>query len=103
MKEIGMIHYVLGLEVWKRTDEIFLSQGKYIVDILKKFGMTECRSMPTPVVMNLKMMNEAYSESGDIDPYIYKQLIRSLIYLVNNRPDICYAVTVLCQFMSQPR
>jgi hypothetical protein len=36
MKEIGMMHYFLGLEVWKRTDEIFLSQGKYTVEILKK-------------------------------------------------------------------
>ena len=38
MKDLGMMHY-LGLEVWQRTTEIFLSQGKYTVEILKKFGM----------------------------------------------------------------
>jgi hypothetical protein len=43
MKDLGMIHYFLGLEVWQRTHEIFLSQGKYTVEILKKFGMTECK------------------------------------------------------------
>jgi hypothetical protein len=41
MKYLGLMHYFLGLEVWQRTDEIFLSQGKYTVEILKKFGMKE--------------------------------------------------------------
>jgi hypothetical protein len=45
MKDLGLMHYFLGLEVWQRTDEIFLSQGKYTMEILKKFGMTECKSM----------------------------------------------------------
>jgi hypothetical protein len=103
MKDLGMMHYFLGLEVWQRTDEIFPSQGKYTVEILKKFGMTDCKSMPTPMVMNLKKMNEASSDSGEIDPHLYRQLIGSLMYLVNTRPDICYAVSVLSQFMSQSR
>jgi hypothetical protein len=102
MKDLGMMHY-LGLEVWQSTDKIFLSQGKYTVEILKKFRMTYCRSMPTPTVMNLKKMNEASSDSGEIDPHLYRQLIGSLVYLVNTRPDICYAVSVLSQFMSQSR
>jgi hypothetical protein len=100
MKYLGMMHYFLGLEVWQRNDEIFLSQGKYIVEILKKFGMTDCKSMPTPKVMNIKKMNEASSDSSEIDPHIYRQLIRSLMYLVNTKCDICYAVSVLNQFMS---
>jgi hypothetical protein len=59
--------------------------------------------MPTPMMMNLKKMNEASSVSDEIDPHVYRQLIGSLMYLVNTRPDICYAVNVLSQFMSQPR
>ena len=39
MKDLGMMHYFLGLEVWKFVDEIFLSQGKYGVEVLKRFGM----------------------------------------------------------------
>jgi hypothetical protein len=70
MKELGMMHYFLGLEVWQRTDEIFLSQGKYTVEILMKLGMTDCKSMPTPMVMNLKKMNKASSYSGEIDPHL---------------------------------
>jgi hypothetical protein len=80
-----------------------MSQGKYTVEILKKFGMMDCKSMPTPMVMNLKKMNEASTNSSEIDPHIYKHLIGSLMYLVNTRPDICYAVSVLIQFMSHPR
>jgi hypothetical protein len=45
MKDIGLMHYYLGLEVWKRSDVIFLSQGKYAVEILKKSRMMECNSM----------------------------------------------------------
>jgi hypothetical protein len=75
----------------------FLSQGKYTVGILKKFSMTKCKSMPTPMVMDLKKIND--DDSDKIDP----QLIGSLMYLVNTRLDICYAVNVLSQFMSQSR
>jgi hypothetical protein len=59
--------------------------------------------MPTSMVMKLKKMNEASTDSGKIDPHLYRQLIGSLMYLVNTRPDICYAVSVLGQFMSQLR
>ena len=65
------------------------------MEILKKFGMTDYKSMPTPMVMDLKKMNEASTDSGNIDPHLYRQLIGSLMYLVNTRPDICYAMTVL--------
>jgi hypothetical protein len=69
MKDLGMMHYFLGLEVWQRTNEIFLSQGKYTMEILKKFGMIECKSMPTPMVMDLNKMNDASTDSGEIDPH----------------------------------
>jgi hypothetical protein len=47
-------------------------KGKYIVEILKKFRMMDCKSMPTPMVINLKKMNKASSESGEIDPHLYR-------------------------------
>ena len=52
---------------------------------------------------NLKKLSESSSDSDLIDPTMYRQLIGSLIYLVNTRPNICYTVSVLSQFMSQPR
>jgi hypothetical protein len=103
MKDLGMMHYFLGLEVWQRTDEIFLSQGKYTVEILKKFGMLNCKRMATPMVTNLKKLSVSSSDFDEIDPTLYKQLIGSLMYLVNTRPNIFYAVSALSQFMSQSR
>jgi hypothetical protein len=103
MKDLRMMHYFLGLEVWQRTDEIFLSQGKYTVEILRRFGMTDCKSMTTPMVTNLKKLSESSSDSDLIDPTMYRQMIGSLMYLVNTKPDICYAVNALSQFMSRPR
>jgi hypothetical protein len=65
--------------------------------------MIDCKPMATPIVMNLKKLNETSSDSGEIDPHLYKQLIGSLMYLVNTRLDICYEVSVLSQFKSQSR
>jgi hypothetical protein len=61
MKDLGLMHYFLGLEVWQKPNEIFLSQGKYAVDILKRFGMMNWRSMSTPMVANLKKLHDSDS------------------------------------------
>jgi hypothetical protein len=103
MKDLDMMHYFLGIEVWERTDEIFLSQGKYIVEILNNFGMLNCKPMATPMVMNMKKLSLYSSDFDEIDMTMYKQLIGSLMYLVNTRPYIFYEVSALRQFMSQPR
>ena len=91
MKDLGLMHYFLGLEVWQRGDEIFLSQGRYIVDILRRFGMMDCKSLAT----NLKKLSADAAGSDKIDPTMYRQLVGSLMYLVNTRPDICFAVSTL--------
>ena len=50
MKDLGTIYYFLDLEVWQFTDEIFLNQGKYTIDILKRFGMLDCKAINTPMM-----------------------------------------------------
>lgn len=103
MKELGLMHYFLGLEVWQRSDEIFLSQGKYTIDVLRRFGMMDYKSMATPMVSNLKKLHETAFDSNLVDPTMYKQLIGSLMYLVHTEPDICFTGSALSQFMSEPR
>jgi hypothetical protein len=68
MKDLGMMYYFLGLEVWQRTNEIFPSQWKYIVEILRRFGMLDYKSMATPMVSNLKKLSEPSFGSDLIDP-----------------------------------
>ena len=58
MKDLGMMHYFLGLEVWQYPDEIFLNQGKYTVEILKRFGMIDFNAMTTQMTTNLKLLND---------------------------------------------
>jgi hypothetical protein len=75
MKDLCMMQYFLGLEVWKRTNEIFLIQGKYTIEILKKFGMLNLKSMATPMVTNLKKLSVSSSDFDEIDSTLYRQLI----------------------------
>lgn len=96
MKDLGMMHYFLGLEVWQKSGEIVLSQGKYVVDILKRFRM-----MDWPMTTNLKLLGGTTSET--VDATLYRQMIGSLMYLTNMRPDIYFAVNTLSQYMVEPR
>jgi hypothetical protein len=103
MKDLGLMHYFLGLEVWQRQGEIFLAQGKYIVDVLKRFGMMDCKSMSTPMVTNMKKPHDSNTSSDLVDPTMYRQLIGSLMYMIHTRPDIYYAMIAMNQFMTEPR
>jgi hypothetical protein len=103
MKDLGLMHYFLGLEVWQKLGEIFLGQGKYTVEILIRFGMMDYKSMDTPMMTNLKKLSDSASDSDLVDPIMYMQLIGSLMYLVNTRTDICFAVSTLSLFMVEPR
>ena len=93
MKDLGLMHYFLGLEVWQKGGKIFLGQGGYGTDILKKFKMQDCIPMSTPMITNWKKIDA--SDDKDVDPTLYRQLISSLMYLVNSRPDICFAINTL--------
>ena len=102
MKDLGLLHYFLGLEVWQNSDNIILNQGKYTLDILIELRMWNCRSMSSPMETNLHKLKEANAESPSVDS-TYKQMIGSLMYLVNTRPDILYAINVLSQLMCEPK
>jgi hypothetical protein len=97
MKDLDLMHYFLGLEVWQSPKKIFLNQGKYAVEILKRFDMLDCKSMNTP--METKLMLSVDTSSKLIDATLYIQIIGSLMYLTNTRPDICFAVNTLRQFL----
>ena len=74
MKDLCLMHYYLGLEVWKKRGEVFLGQGKYAINILRKFGMMDCKSMDTPMTTDIRKVKDL-----DSDPSLYRQLIGSLM------------------------
>ncbi|KAE8669333.1 hypothetical protein F3Y22_tig00112249pilonHSYRG00290 [Hibiscus syriacus] len=101
MKELGQLKHFLGLEVDRTHEGIFLCQQKYAKDLLKRFGMLECKSTSTPMEPNIKMCAH---EGKDLeDAIMYRQLVGSLIYLTLTRPDISYAVGVMSRFMQNPK
>ena len=65
MKDLGMMHYFLGMEVWQSVDGISLGQGKYAIEILKRFRMLDYKAMTTPMASNLKLLSVASSELVD--------------------------------------
>ena len=85
-----MMHYFLGMEVWKNADGISMGQGNYAVEILKRFGMMDGKAMTTPMALKLKLLSDVSSET--VDATMYRQMICSLMCLTNTRPDTCFAV-----------
>ena len=69
MKYLGMMHYFLVLEVWQYPGKIFLNQGKYAVEILKRFGMMDCKAMTTFMTINSKLLNDDSSEIVEVTLY----------------------------------
>ena len=80
MKDLGMMHYVLGMEVWTR--EVYIRDPK-----------EDYKAMTTPMASNLKVLSVASSKS--VDATMYRQMIGSLMYQTNTRPDICFVVNTL--------
>jgi hypothetical protein len=73
MKDLGPMHYFLGLEVWHNPEKIFHNQGKYAVEILKRFDMLECKVMNTPMETNLKLLVDTLSEL--VDSTLHRHII----------------------------
>ena len=72
MKDLGLMHYFLGMVVWKNSEGIFLNQEKYVVEILKIFDLLECKSMATPMDSNLNLLANESLELVDVTCYLPK-------------------------------
>jgi hypothetical protein len=100
MKNLGGLKYFLGIEVARSKQGIFLSQRKYILDLLSEVGLLECKPTDTPIVQNHKLGE--YLNRTPTTKERYQRLVGKLIYLSHTRPDIVYAVSIVSQFMHCP-
>jgi len=100
MKDLGPLHHFLGMHVQHTGSGIFLSQRQYMIEILERAGMADCKPCTTPVDVNPKLSADGAPVS---DPTDFRSLAGALQYLTFTRPDISYAVQQVCLHMHDPR
>nr|GEX45771.1 hypothetical protein [Tanacetum cinerariifolium] len=101
MSAMGELNFFLGLQVLQKEDGIFLSQDKYIGDILKKFGFSDVRSSNSH--MNKENPWRKEGTGKDVELYLYRSMIGSLMYLTASRPDIMFAVCAFARHQVTPK
>jgi hypothetical protein len=101
MSMIRYLNYFLGLQIKQLRNGTFLSQGKYIKDMLKKFGMNKAKPISTPMETNGSLDSD---KSGNlVDQKIYRSMIGSLLYVTTLRPDVMFSVCMCARFQASPR
>ncbi|XP_026439789.1 uncharacterized protein LOC113338626 [Papaver somniferum] len=100
VKELGDLAYFLGIEDVRHSDSIVLTQTKYTLELLEKANLLDCKSCDTQVVKASKL---SIHDGVKLDnPCHYRTLVGALQYLTVTRPDICFAVNYVSQFMHSP-
>ncbi|GJU09344.1 putative ribonuclease H-like domain-containing protein [Tanacetum coccineum] len=88
MSSMGELTFFLGLQVKQKEDGIFISQDKYVAEILKKFDFASVKTASTPIETQKPLVKD--EEATDMDVHLYRSMIGSLMYLTAYRPDIMY-------------
>nr|GEY49660.1 hypothetical protein [Tanacetum cinerariifolium] len=96
MSSMGKLTFFLGLQVKQKKDRIFISQDKYVAEILKKFRFTEGKSAITPIDIENPLLKDL--DGKNVDVHTYRSMIGSLMYLTSSRPDIMFAVCACAYF-----
>ena len=100
MKDLGELHHFLGMEVQRTGDSLLLSQRQYMIDILNRAGMADCKPVSTPVDCNPKLSADGVPVQDATD---FRSLDGALQYLTFTQPDIAYDVQQICLYMHDPR
>ncbi|GJR87896.1 putative ribonuclease H-like domain-containing protein [Tanacetum coccineum] len=96
MSSMGELTFFLGLQVQQKKDGIFISQDKYVVEILKKFRFTEVKTASTPIETQKPLLKD--EDGKEVDVHMYRSMIGSLMYLTSSRPDIMFAVCACARY-----
>lgn len=100
MYDLGMMHYFLGIEVVQSSTGIFLSQKKYVREILDRFQMKDCNPVNIQSEFGMKLSKD--DRGKKVDDTLYKQVVGSLMYEAKQRPNIMHVVSVISMYMEFP-
>lgn len=100
VKDLGSLRYFLGMEIGRNHSGMSISQRKYILDLLVETGMAGCKPAVTPLETGCVSQSKTGTPLDDVQSY--QKLVGKLIYLSHTRPDICYDVSYVSQFMHAP-
>jgi hypothetical protein len=100
MSDLGPLSYFLGIEVTMTSHGYYLSQHKYLQDLIARSGLSDTRTATTPMELNLQLRPNDGTPLAD--PSRYRHIVGSLVYLTITRPDIAHAIHILSQFVSAP-
>nr|GEU83043.1 copia protein [Tanacetum cinerariifolium] len=101
MSFVGELTFFLRLQVKQKKDGIFISQDKYVAEILKKFRFTEVKTTSTPVETQKPLLNDEDGEKVDV--HMYRSMIGSLMYLTSSRPEIMFVVCACARYQVNPK
>ncbi|KAJ9541735.1 hypothetical protein OSB04_028241 [Centaurea solstitialis] len=101
MSMMGELNFFLGIQVKQNPDDIFINQSKYIKDMLKKFHMTDCSPIKTPMPTGNLLGPDLAGKS--VDQKIYRSMIGSLLYLTATGLDIMFATCFCARFQANPK
>ncbi|GKB13891.1 putative ribonuclease H-like domain-containing protein [Tanacetum coccineum] len=101
MSSMGELTFFLGLQVKQKEDGIFISQDKYVIEILNKFGFTDVKIASTSIETQKLLFKDEDGE--EVDVYLYRSMIGSLMYLTSSRPDIMFAVCACARYQVNPK
>lgn len=102
IKDLGPVKFNLGLEVFRNNQGLFLSQHKFIVDLLKSAHMEDCKPLYVPLDPHIKLYNNDLSGPLLPSPTFYRAIVGKLLYLTSSRPDLSFSVQLLSQFLHGP-
>ncbi|XP_043702432.1 uncharacterized mitochondrial protein AtMg00810-like [Telopea speciosissima] len=99
VKDLGQLCYFLGIEVVRSSNGVYLSQRKYVLDLLSETGMLGCKTADSPIEVKSHLVSQ---KSDPVDKSSYQRLVGRLIYLSHTHPDIAYSVSWVNQYMHDP-
>lgn len=101
MSLLGELNFFFGLQISQVDDGIFISKSKYIKEMLKKFGMEDCKLASTPIIIGCKLRKD--DESKEVDQKLYKSMIGRLLYVTSSRSYVMQAVGQVARFQATPK